>query len=476
MKKLNRKTTNLPVNKPAKVLQFGGGNFLRAFTDWMIDELNSQTDFNGGVIIVKPTEKGDYTALRKQDGLFHVLTKGIKDGELVTETQLIECVQAIIHPYVAWETYLKSAEAPTLRFIISNTTEAGIQFNSEDTFGDYSPKEFPGKLTRWLFHRWQYFKGSPESGCIILPCELIEDNGQQLKNCIVQYANLWDLVDDFKDWIDQHNHFCNTLVDRIVPGFPKDSIESVYQNIGYEDELVVDAEPYHIWVIEADKSIQAALPFAETNLNVVFTNDLAPYRQLKVRILNGAHTTMVPTGYLAGIETVREAVEDERMGAFIKNALFEEILPTLDFPQAQLEKYANDVLDRFKNPFIRHQLISISLNSTAKFKTRVLPSLLAYVDKKGALPKNLVIAFAALICFYRGKRGMENIPLRDSEQALSFFKEIWKAWDSSNKNTKQLVQAVLQNKNFWVQDLSTIPQLSEALTAAVNLQIVNNAI
>ena len=475
MKKLDRKSANLPINKPAKVLQFGGGNFLRAFTDWMIDELNQQTNFNGGVIIVKPTESGDYTPLRKQDGLFHILTKGVKNGKLVTETQLIECVQAIIHPYVAWETYLKSAETPTLRFIISNTTEAGIQFNEEDTFGDYSPKEFPGKLTRWLFHRWQHFKGSPESGCIILPCELIEDNGQKLKNCILQYADLWDLADDFKVWINQHNHFCNTLVDRIVPGFPKDSIDAVYQNIGYEDELVVDAEPYHIWVIEADKTIQAALPFAQTNLNVVFTNDLAPYRQLKVRILNGAHTTMVPTGYLAGIETVREAVEDEYIGAFIKNTLFEEILPTLDFPQAQLEQYANDVLDRFKNPFIRHQLISISLNSTAKFKTRVLPSLLAYVEKKGGLPKNLVIAFAALICFYRGKRGTENIPLRDSEQALSFFKEIWEEWDSSNKNTKQLVQAVLQKEDFWEQNLSTILQLTETLTTAVNLQIATNS-
>lgn len=476
MKKLNRKNTNLPINKPAKVLQFGGGNFLRAFTNWMIDELNQQTNFNGGVIIVKPTEKGDYMALREQDGLFHVLTNGIKNDELITDTQLIECVQEIIHPYLAWASYLKSAETPTLRFIISNTTEAGIQFNPEDTFGDYSPKEFPGKLTRWLFHRWQYFKGSAESGCIILPSELIEGNGQQLKNCIVQYANLWNLADDFNDWIDQHNHFCNTLVDRIVPGFPMDSIDAVYQNIGYEDELVVVAEPYHIWVIEGNKTIQSELPFDQTNLNVVFTNDLAPYRQLKVRILNGAHTTMVPTGYLAGIETVREAVEDERMGAFIKNALFEEILPTLDFPQAQLEKYANDVLDRFKNPFIKHQLISISLNSIAKYKTRVLPTLLAYVEQKKELPKNLVIGLAALICFYSGKRDNESIALRDNEMVLSFFKNAWQEWEISNKNTKKLVKTILQDNTIWGQDLSTIPKMTETLTKAVNLQIGGNAI
>ncbi len=475
MKKLNRKNTNLPINKRAKVLQFGGGNFLRAFTDWMIVELNQQTDFNGGVIIVKPTEKGDYTALRAQDGLFHVLTNGIRNGTLVAESQLIECVQQIIHPYLAWDSYLQSAEIPTLRFIISNTTEAGIQFNNQDTFTQTPPKEFPAKLTHWLHHRWQHFQGSAESGCILLPCELIEANGQKLKTCILQYADLWNLAEDFKVWIQEHNHFCNTLVDRIVPGFPKDRIKEVYQTIGFEDALVVDAEPYHIWVIEADATIQAELPFGQTNLNVVFTEDLAPYRQLKVRILNGAHTTMVPVGYLSRIETVRDAVEDEQMGKFIKTALFEEILPTLDFPQAQLEKYAIDVLDRFKNPFIKHQLISISLNSTAKYKTRVLPSLLAYVEQKGKLPKNLVIALAALICFYNGKRGDELIPLRDSEAVLSFFQRIWTEWELSNRDTKKLVQAVLQNKDFWEQDLSRIPKLTETLTNMVNLQIAGNS-
>lgn len=468
MKKLNRTTTNLPANKPARVLQFGGGNFLRAFTDWMIDELNNQTNFNAGVIIVKPTERGDYTALRKQDGLFHVQTKGIKAGKLVSDIQLIQCVQQIIHPYLEWDAFLKTAEIPTLRFIVSNTTEAGIQFNQNDLKTDNPPKEFPAKLTRWLYHRWQYFQGRPNSGCIHLPCELIKENGEQLKSYILAYADLWQLNGGFKYWINQHNHFCNTLVDRIVPGFPKDTIQAVYDTTGFQDELVVDAEPYHIWVIEATTEIQGELPFAKTDLNVVFTNDLAPYRELKVRILNGAHTTMVPYGYLAGIETVREAVEDKKVGTFLHKALFEEILPTLDFPQATLEKYANDVLDRFKNPFIHHQLISISLNCTAKFKTRVLPSLLAYYQQKGRLPENLILAFAALIYFYKGKRGSEDIPLNDSEEVLSFFKKIWEEWDKQSINTEQLVQTILQKEDFWEKDLSKIDGLPKALTEVIN--------
>lgn len=467
MQKLNRQTTQLLANRPNKVLQFGGGNFLRAFTDWMIDELNKTADFNAGVIIVKPTEKSDYTALRAQDGLFHLLTNGLRNGELVAETQLIQCIQQIIHPYREWDHYLKSAESPTIRFIISNTTESGIQFSPSDQFSDSPPSEFPAKLTKWLYHRWQYFQGKAERGCIILPCELIEQNGQILQSLVLKYAELWNLEKTFNNWIKEHNYFCNTLVDRIVPGFPKEQLAEVYQKIGFKDDLLVSAEPYHIWVIEASKAVQAELPFEQTHLNVVFTEDLKPYRQLKVRILNGAHTTMVPVGYLAGIDTVREAVEHEVMGPFIKKALFEEILPTLDFDQSQKEKYAFDVLDRFKNPFIHHQLISIALNSSSKYKTRVLPSLLDYVELKGSLPKNLVTALAALIYFYSGKRGTQTIPLKDSETVLSFFKQIWQDWEQT-KDTAQLVQAVLANENLWAQDLNKVDDLRTALIAEID--------
>ncbi|MEM1121365.1 MAG: tagaturonate reductase [Bacteroidota bacterium] len=467
MKKLNRETANVPANKPLKILQFGGGNFLRAFVDYMVDELNQNTDFNGGVLIVKPTERGDYTALRQQDGLFHVLTKGIRDGKLVDEQQLIQCVQQINHPYKNWGGYLKSAEELSIRFIVSNTTESGIQFNATDAFSDHPPKEFPAKLTHWLFHRWQYFQGSVESGCVYLPCELIEQNGQQLKRCILQYADHWQLPLDFRAWIEQHNYFCNTLVDRIVPGYPKDSAANVREKLGYQDDLLVDAEPYHIWAIEGPDFLRQELPFDKTNLNVVFTEDLQPYRQLKVRILNGAHTTMVPTGYLANIDTVRAVVEDDKMGTFIKKALYDNILPTLDFPQPQKEKYASDVLDRFKNPFIHHQLISISLNSTSKYKTRVLPSLLQYYEQFGTIPEYLATALAALIVFYRGKRGTENIPLKDSEFALNFFAELWQHWEVGEQNTSELVEKVLREKTFWEQDISQL----EGLVAFVSKKV-----
>ena len=476
MKQLNRSTAQLPANKPIKVLQFGGGNFLRAFVDWMIDELNQQTDFNAGVLVVKPTERGDYTTLRTQEGLFHVVTKGIQDGNLISKTQLVECVQAILHPYNQWSEFLITAHSPSIRFIVSNTTEAGIRFNANDKFEEMAPKEFPAKLTRWLYVRWQHFQGSQEHGCIHLPCELIAENGLQLKKCLLQYANLWELEADFKDWIHKHNHFCNTLVDRIVPGFPKDGVTETLQTLGYEDQLIAEAEPYHIWVIEGNQIVQEELPFSKTKLNVVFTEDLNPYRQLKVRMLNGAHTTMVPIGYLANIETVREAVEDEVVGGIIKSALFEEIIPTLDFPVAQKEKYANDVMDRFKNPFIHHQLISISLNSTSKYKTRVLPSLLAFYQQQGKLPQNLTTALAALIAFYRGKRGTADILLRDSDFALSFFKNLWTKWEEKTITTTQLVETVLKETTFWEEDLSKIVGLVPLITEQLTVYILQEGI
>jgi len=469
---LNRKTADLPATRPNKILQFGGGNFLRAFTDWMIDELNKVTDFDAGVIIVKPTERGDYTALREQDGLFHIVTKGIRDGELVEEHQLIECVQEVIHPYLEWDKYLRSAESPFIRFIISNTTESGIKFNEADKFSDSPPIEFPGKLTRWLYHRWKHFRGSADSGCVMLPCELIEANGDALKACVLKYIEFWELGGDFLDWLDKENHFCNTLVDRIVPGFPKDIIEEVYNKIGFEDVLVVAAEPYHTWVIEASSAIQSQLPFDQTNLNVVFTDDLSPFTQLKIRILNGAHTAMVPVGYLANIESVREAIEDEKVGSFVKQIIFEEILPILDLPQDQKEKYANDVLDRFRNPFIHHQLISISLNSTSKFRTRVLPSLLVYIEKYNEVPNNLVTAFAALICFYSGKRGDQDIPLKDSKVALSFFRDAWARW-TTTKDTSRLVQTVLSHSDLWGVDLYGVNGLSDAVVIAIEKQVAS---
>ncbi|MEM9885663.1 MAG: tagaturonate reductase [Bacteroidota bacterium] len=460
MQQLNRQNTSRLVQYPPRVLQFGGGNFLRAFVDWMIEELNVKTDFGGSVIVVKPTPTGNYAALRSQEGLFHVLTRGVKNGRLVNEQQLISCIQEIIHPYQAWETYLQSAELESIRFVVSNTTEAGIQFRETDQWTDQPAKAFPAKLTQWLYHRFQYFEGAKDKGCILLPCELIENNADALKKCILQYAALWQLEEDFAIWINTANHFCNTLVDRIVPGYPAEDARAIQQEIGYKDHLLVAAEPYHLWTIEGDETIQQELPFEKTNLNVVFTDHLAPYRELKVRILNGAHIAMVPIGYLSGLESVREALEDETVGTLIADMLDHEILPTLDYPKAQLEQYKKETLDRFKNPFIHHRLIDISLNAIPKFKARLLPSLKAYVEQFGHAPRGIATVLAYLIHFYKGARKGENIPLKASNEVVDFFQSTWAKYPN---DFEKIVDRTLGNEAFWGMDLRTLGNLSKVV-------------
>lgn len=472
MKPLNRAIKS---TRPIKVLQFGAGNFLRAYIDWMVDILNQQTEFNGDVLIVKPTELGDYKTLQDQDGLYHVLTNGIQAGTLIQKSHLVQCVQEVIHPYQEYDRFIASAHNPTIKIIVSNTTESGIQYNPEDQFTDQPAKEFPAKLTQWLYARWIYFKGDADQGCLFLPCELIERNGSHLRDCILQYAHHWKLEENFIDWIISHCQFCNTLVDRIVTGYPSERADQIAKELDCEDKLLVDAEPYHLLVIEGPEDIKTILPFEQTDLNVVFTDDLQSHRDIKVRLLNGAHTSMVPVGYLAGMRTVKEAIEDPTIGPYIHNVLFKNVIPTLDFPEEILTSYANDVLDRFKNPFIKHQLIDISLNSISKFKTRLLPSLLEYENRTDKLPDYIIQAFAALIVFYKGRYNGETIPLRDSEQTIAFFNGLWTNWDT-DQNTKLLVDTVLANEQFWNQDLTSINGLSSALTEQVLQQLAQQTV
>lgn len=452
-------------NRAPKILQFGGGNFLRGYIDWMVEILNEQTDFDGSVIIVKPTERGDYKKLKDQNGLYHLATNGIKDGQLVEENKLITCISDIIHSYHEWGKFLKTAEISSLRFIVSNTTESGIRFSESDQFSDATPKEFPGKLAKWLHHRFEHFGGEPASGCIFLPCELIESNGTTLKKAILDYARLWSFDSAFTDWINEHNIFCNTLVDRIVPGFPSSRSEEIFQTLGFRDNLLVDAEPYHIFVIQADKDITSELPFHKTDLNVVFTDDISPYRKIKVRILNGAHTSMVPVGYLSGLESVREAVKDPSVGQFIRKILSDEISPTIDdqTPEA-IAKYTKDTIDRFLNPSIHHKLISISLNSISKFKTRLLPSLIAYYELNQTIPERIVFALSSLIWFYRGYRNDEKIPLNDNPEVIAFFKDIWLEVEEGVRTLDDLVKVILSKKEYWEQDLNEIKGLQESIT------------
>lgn len=461
MQALNRKTTGIPATLPLKVLQFGGGNFLRAFVDWMVQVLNTETDFNGGVAVIKPTERGDYSDLKSQDGLFHVLLDGIRDGAMVSEKCLVTSVQKIIHAYTEWDAYLALAKNPGIRFVVSNTTEAGIRFNSEDAFEDAPPKEFPAKLTLWLYQRFEYFQGDYSKGCVLLPCELIENNGKALQEVVLKYIDHWNLNDDFKNWVASANHFCSTLVDRIVSGYPVDRAAMVQKELDYEDKLLVAGEWYHSWVIEAPEIVSEELPFAKTNLNVTFVNDLAPFREMKVRILNGAHTSMVPVGYLGGMRLVSETIEDEAVGGFIQDLLMEEVLPTLDFPQQVKQKFVNDVLDRFRNPSIKHRLISISLNSSSKFVTRLLPTMKDYYTSKGILPKRIVFSLACLIRFYKGEFNTEEIPLKDDIRVLGFFQDEWKKFDDNKFNINNLTNSVLSNTLIWGEDLTKFEWLQE---------------
>ena len=466
LKKLNRKTASTKKTRPIKVLQFGEGNFLRAFVDWMIDIMNEKTDFNGDIQIIQPIEHGMGKAVNAQDGLYHVVLNGIQGGHQSQETRLITAVAGVINPFENFQSYLKAAENVNLKFIFSNTTEAGIIFTESDLDLKVLPATFPGKLTVFLYHRYQFFNGATSSGLTLMPCELIEKNGENLKKTILQYITHWNLPEGFKNWILQHNIFCNTLVDRIVPGFPKDTIEEIQKATGYDDNLVVMAEPFHLWVIEGSPDAQKDFPANKAGLQVKFVNDLTPYRTRKVRILNGAHTALVPVAYLNSFRTVRESVEDTITGGFLRKAIFEEIIPTLDLPKEALQEFANDVIERFQNPFIKHELMSIALNSISKYKVRVLPSVLKYIEIKQQLPYRLIFSLASLIRFYKGEWHGEIIPVNDTPDILKFFGVVWKI-----KSLEDIARETLANTSFWGQDLNQIKGLTDRVTKhLINLE------
>jgi tagaturonate reductase len=461
MKLLNRTTVSANTYTE-RILQFGEGNFLRAFANWMIQEMNIKVGFDAGVVVVQPIDQGLVKMLNDQDCLYTLYLNGIKNGEILSEHQIIDCIQRAINPYANFSDYIANAGNPDLRFVISNTTEAGISYNADDKLEDAPQKSFPGKLTALLFKRFQIFGGASDKGLIFLPCELIDRNGENLKRIILQYASEWKLGEAFVEWIENHNIFCNTLVDRIVPGYPKDKMEAITQELGYKDNLVVEAEQFHLWVIEGPESVKDEFPAEASALNVIFTDNMEPYRTRKVRILNGAHTTLVPVSYLYGIDRVRESLEDEVVGKFLKDALFNNICPTLDLPAKELSQFSADVLDRFRNPYLEHELMSISLNSISKYKTRVLPSVLEYIKRKKELPSNLLFSLASLIAFYKGDRNGTPIALKDDQDILDFFKKVW-----STNNYVEVVEAVLSNTNFWGIDLTEIDGLQEEVTTHI---------
>lgn len=464
MIKLNKENFKEFKKYPERVLQFGEGNFLRAFVDWQIDKMNKEADFNGSVVVVAPTRRGKVEKINKQDGLFTLYLQGLKDGQPIREHSIINSINRGVNIYEAHDEFLKIAEQPEIRFIISNTTEAGIAFDENDKLEDKPQNSFPGKLTSFLYKRFKAFDGDKEKGFIIIPCELIDNNGKELKRIVLKYAKLWNLENNFIDWLNTANTFCSSLVDRIVTGYPKDSIKEVTEELGYEDKLVDVGEQYHSWLIEGPEWIENELPVAKANLNVKFVKDLAPYRTMKVKILNGAHTSLVPVSYLYGLDTVGESIDNEVIGRYVRETIFEEIIPTLDLTEKELKEFAQAVIERFQNPFVKHYLMSIALNSMSKFETRDLPSLLDYVNRKGELPKKLCFSLASLIEFYKGKRGTENIELVDDQHILDLYKSLWKNCDGSKEGLKKLVTLVLGYEKNWKMDLNKVNGLTDKVT------------
>ena len=407
-----------------RVIQFGEGGFLRGFVDWMLQKVNENSDFDGSVVVVQPIEQGMCDMLTAQDCIYTQVIRGVEG----VDTTIVDVISRCVKPYEDFASYLALAEQPEMRFIVSNTTESGIVFSPDDKITDTPPKSFPAKVTVLLKKRFDL--GLP--GFIFLPCELIDRNGDNLRKCILQYADLWNLGDDFKNWVEKENIFTNTLVDRINTGYPRG--EDL--GLGYEDNMVNTSEFFHLWVIETDFDLDREIPFSKTDLNVIVTPDkLEMYRTRKVRILNGAHTSLVPYALLSGLDTVKSCLDDPTMSEHLKKCVFDEIIPTLDLPRDELLSYANSVVERFSNPYIKHYLSAIALNSVSKFKVRVLPSILEYIKRYDKMPETLLFAFAKLIEFY--KTDMTN----DDAKVVEFMR---------THNTAE----ILESEELWGQDIS----------------------
>ena len=428
----------------------------------MVDKMNAEHEYNSGAAVVQPIINGMTDLLEKQDNLYHHIYRGLVNGKPISETRLISCIQKSINPFKNKEEYDKLGLLPELEIVISNTTEAGIVFNKDDKPEDgILASTFPGKVTQLLWRRFSHFNGAKDKGLKFIPVELIEKNGEKLKESILKYAKLWQLPETFMGWVNEHNYFANTLVDRIVPGYPKDEADEIRASIDFNDNLMVSSEVFHLWVIEGGKEIQTAFPTDRCGLNVIYTDNLSPYRTRKVRILNGAHTCMVPVGLLNGITTVRESVEHKSLGRFVRHIIFNEIAPTINLPKQELEAYAEEVLERFKNPFIKHELASIALNSISKYKVRVLPSLLDYYKLTNTLPKGLVLAFTHLIKLYL----TDTFTIQDSDEVKAFFSNL-----RDDKNSvRHIINKVLAKQTFWGTDLNLIVGLPELMTSQMSL-------
>ncbi|MDY0209986.1 MAG: tagaturonate reductase [Acholeplasma sp.] len=429
MDRLSRKIKPYP-NRPIKVVQFGEGNFLRAFVDPFIQTINEKGLFDGNVAVIQPMPFGRIRDLEQQDGLYTLILEGLENNKVVSESKIVDVISAFIDPYTEYQTYLELANSKDITTIISNTTEAGIAYLNESVNFNTTPVSFPGKLLAFLHMRFETFSGRMDKGLDIIACELIDDNGQTLKRVLIELARSNQMSETFINWMTTANRFYNTLVDRIVPGYPKQDAQKLEETWGYLDHSIVKGEIFHLWVIEGEKGLNERLPFDSAGLNVYFVDNLKPYKERKVKILNGSHTAMVPVAYLYGIDTVKESVNDVVVGKFIRNYIWNEIIPTIDLPKEEMNAFANAVLERYLNPFVRHELMSIALNSMSKYKSRILPSVLQRLSEN-QFPKLALFSLAALIVFYKGDRNGQKINLQDDQHFLDLYQSLWATKDSN---------------------------------------------
>jgi tagaturonate reductase len=470
MKQINETVAKVYGNYPEKILQFGEGNFLRSFADWMIDKANRDGIYQGSIVLCQPIGNGLCDIINSQDGVYTLAMRGIENGKPVERIEKITSVSRCISPYNDYEDFMVLAGSKDLEVVISNTTEAGIAYKPDDKSTDTPPSSFPGKVTVFLYERFKAFHGDMERGLLFLPVELIDYNGDELKRIILQYAKDWNLGEEFVNWVENANKFTNTLVDRIVTGYPKDQIDYFEEKLGYQDKIITTSEVFNLWVIEGKKEWADILPIHKTDANVLWTEDVTPYKMRKVRILNGAHTSTVLAAYLSGHNFVGDFMNDEVFEAYLNEVIFNEVIPTLDLPKEELESFANEVGARFANPYIKHKLLDISLNSCSKFNARCLPTLLEYVERKSQLPEALSFSLAAFIKFYQGeKRGMQywgkradgtEYQIKDDGEVIDFFYDVW-----TKKNVKDIPEAVLSNTAFWSgKDLTKISGLVDKVT------------
>ena len=468
---------------PVKVMQFGEGNFLRAFVDYFYDIANEKAGYNGKVKLVQPIGNFPQMAdwINEQEGLYTLYLRGSEKGQKVDAKRVISCVSDCVCPYVdgKWDEVLALARSEELETVVSNTTEAGIAYTQGDSaFDQVPPNSFPAKLTRVLFERYKAFNGAADKGLVILSCELIDNNGKELQKCCNNYAKDWNLDAAFIDWMNNANTFCSTLVDRIVPGRIRDPKElaALEEANGYHDTVLDVGEVFGVWVIEGPAGLEDKLPFKKAGVNVMVVPDVTPYKKRKVRILNGAHTGFVLGAYLAGFDIVRDCMHNDTVRGFMNKMLHEEIIPTLPLDKKDLEEFASAVEDRFNNPFVNHELMSISLNSTSKWRARNMPSFLEYIEKNGKLPTCLTMSFAAYIAFYSNNiqelndKGLVCKRAKGNEYTVSDDRYVLEFYNAhKDDDIPTLVHAVMTNEQMWGQDLTKVAGFEEATVKNLTL-------